>query len=54
MERNCIQFQKGYGLAQFVDEYAAKEQCMWTLFRWRWPDGFVFSKCLLTDLLSSR
>ena len=40
MERNCIQFQKGYGLAQFVDEYAAKEQCMWTLFRWRWPDGF--------------
>ena len=37
MARNWIQFQKGYRLTQFVDEYGTVEQCMGALFRWRCP-----------------
>ena len=28
MARNRVQFQKGYGLTQFVDEYRTEEKCM--------------------------
>ena len=41
MARNWIQFQKGYGLMQFVDEYGTEEQCAGALSRWCWPNGFV-------------
>ena len=41
MARNWIQFQKGYSLTQFVDEYGTEERCVAALFRWRWPNGFV-------------
>ena len=45
MARNWIQFQKGYSLTQFVEEYGSEEQCMDALFRWRWPNGFVCPRC---------
>ena len=45
MARNWIQFQKGYSLTQFVEEYGTEEQCMDALFRWRWPNGFVCPRC---------
>ena len=41
MARNWIQFQKGYSLTQFMDEYGTEERCVAALFRWRWPNGFV-------------
>ena len=28
MARNRVQFQKGYSLVQFMDEYGTEEQCM--------------------------
>ena len=45
MARNRIQFQKGYSLVQFMDEYGTEEQCREALFRWRWPNGFVCPRC---------
>ena len=38
MARNRVQFQKGYGLVQFMDEYGTEEKCTQALFRWRWPN----------------
>lgn len=35
MVRNWIQFQKGYSLTTFVDEYGTEGQCTEALFRWR-------------------
>ena len=49
MARNWIQFQKGYSLTQFVDEYGTEEQCTEALFRSRWPNGFVCPKCVHTE-----
>ena len=37
MARNRIQFQKGYSLVQFMDEYGTEEKCTEALFRWRRP-----------------
>ena len=45
MARNRIQFQKGYSLVQFMDEYGSEEKCTEALFRWRWPNGFVCPRC---------
>ena len=43
MARNRVQFQKCYGLTQFVGEYGTEEKCMEALFRWRWPNGTPFT-----------
>ena len=45
MARNRVQFQKGYSLVQFMDEYGTEEKCTEALFRWRWPNGFVCPRC---------
>ena len=45
MARNRIQFQKGYSLVQFMDEYGTEEKCTEAVFRWRWPNGFVCPRC---------
>ena len=45
MARNRVQFQKGYSLTQFMDEYGSEEKCTQALFRWRWPNGFVCPRC---------
>ena len=45
MARNRIQFQKGYSLVQFMDEYGTEDKCREALFRWRWPNGFVCPRC---------
>ena len=39
MARSRVQFQKGYSLVQFMDEYGSEEKCIEALFRWRWPNG---------------
>ena len=45
MARNRVQFQKGYSLVQFMDEYGTEEKCTEAVFRWRWPNGFVCPRC---------
>ena len=45
MARNRVQFQKGYSLVQFMDEYGSEEKCTEALFRWRWPNGFLCPRC---------
>ena len=42
---NRVQFQKGYSLVQFMDDYGTEEKCTQALFRWRWPNGFVCPRC---------
>ena len=45
MARNWVQFQKGLGMAEFMQSYGTEEQCHAALVAMRWPDGFVCPKC---------
>ncbi|MDJ0864052.1 MAG: IS1595 family transposase [Gammaproteobacteria bacterium] len=45
MSRNPVQFQRGYSLSAFFDEYGTEAQCEEALFRWRWPNGFICPEC---------
>ena len=47
-QRYRVQFQKGYSLTQFMDDCGTEEKCREALFRWRWPKGFVCSRCSQT------
>ena len=48
MARNRVQFQKGYSLTQFMDEYGTKEKCREALFRWRLAERVRLSKIAST------
>jgi hypothetical protein len=41
MGKNQVQFQKGLSLPEFFVAYGTEAQCAESLFRWRWPQGFV-------------
>lgn len=43
--KNLIQFQKGYSLAEFLQDYGTEEKCEKSLFASRWPDGYVCPAC---------
>ena len=45
MSKNKVQFQSGYSLTDLFREYATEDQCVDTLFKWRWPDGFKCPEC---------
>ena len=45
MARNQTQFQKGLSLTQLLSKYGTEEQCHHTLYKWRWPEGFVCPHC---------
>jgi len=45
MSKNKVQFQSGYSLTDLFREYGTEEQCVETLFKWRWPDGFKCPEC---------
>lgn len=45
MARNKVQFQKGYSLNEFIQQYGTEEQCCEALAQWRWPDGFQCPHC---------
>jgi transposase-like protein len=45
MSKNRVQFQKGLSLPDFFSAYGSEAQCAETLFRWRWPLGFVCPEC---------
>jgi hypothetical protein len=37
MAKNPVQFQKGLGLHEFLEDYGSEEQCRGALYRLRWP-----------------
>ena len=45
MAKNPVQFQKGLGLHEFLNQYGNEEQCQRMLYRLRWPQGFVCPAC---------
>jgi len=45
MSKNKIQFQKGLGLSNFLEEYGTEEQCFEVLVKLRWPKAFECPKC---------
>jgi transposase-like protein len=45
MPKNMIQFQKGLGLHDFLDQYGSESQCQQALYQLRWPKGFVCPVC---------
>ena len=45
MAQNKVQFQKGVGLSEFLQDYGSEDQCFDQLFKWRWPHGFTCPKC---------
>jgi transposase-like protein len=45
MSINQVQFQEGYSLFEFFDSYGTDEQCRETLFKWKFPDGFICPEC---------
>lgn len=45
MSRHSVQFQRGYALSAFFNDYGTETQCEQALFHWRWPNGFVCPEC---------
>jgi hypothetical protein len=45
MAKNRVQFQKGPSLPDFSSDHGSAAQCAETLFKWRWPQGFVCPQC---------
>ena len=43
--KNKVQFQKGYSLIDFMEDYGSEEKCQKALFKARWPDGYRCSEC---------
>lgn len=43
--KNKVQFQKGYSLIDFMDDYGNEEKCREALFKARWPDGYCCREC---------
>ena len=43
--KNPIQFQAGFSLSDFFEQYGTEAQCRQALFDWRWPSGFVCPGC---------
>ena len=44
MTRIGVQFEIGYSITQFMDEYGTEGRCMEAPYRWRWPNGFVWPR----------
>ena len=45
MAKNKIQFQEGYSLFEFFENYGTDEQCRKVLFNWKFPNGFICPEC---------
>lgn len=45
MPKNKVQFQSGYSFLAFFDDYGTEEQCVKSLFDWKWPKGFRCPRC---------
>ena len=45
MARNQVQFQKGFSMTAFIQQYGSEAKCFEALFKWRWPNGFICPHC---------
>ena len=45
MFKNKVQFQTGYSLIEFFQDYGTESQCTQALFKWRWPMGYKCTEC---------
>lgn len=45
MAKNKIQFQEGYSLFEFFENYGTDEQCRQVLFKWKFTNGFICPEC---------
>lgn len=45
MPKNQVQFQKGYSIFEFMEDYGTEEKCEKALFQWRFPAGYVCREC---------
>ncbi len=48
MAQNKVQYQRGLSMPEFFDGYGSAEQCEALVRSWRWPAGFVCSRCRAT------
>ena len=48
MRKSRIQFQKGVSLQAFISAYGTQEQCFQSIFKLKWPNGFICPKCEAT------
>jgi transposase-like protein len=45
MAQNKVQYQRGLSMPEFFDGYGSAGQCEALIRSWRWPGGFVCSRC---------
>ncbi|MCE2597266.1 transposase [Motilimonas cestriensis] len=45
MAKNQVQFQRGYSMFEFINDYGSEEKCEHALFQWRFPNGYVCREC---------
>ena len=45
MAQNTVQYQRGLSLPELFDRYGSQEQCEDLVRAWRWPAGFICSRC---------
>jgi transposase-like protein len=45
MAKNQVQFQQGYSLFEFMEDFGTEEKCEQALFNWRFPKGYVCRNC---------
>jgi transposase-like protein len=45
MAQNKVQYQRGLSMPEFFDGYGSAGQCEALIRSWRWPAGFVCSRC---------
>ena len=45
MAKNQVQFQQGYSLFEFMDDFGTEDKCEQALFNWRFPAGYVCRDC---------
>ncbi len=54
MPRNTIQFQKGLGLHDFLEQYGTEDQCRQALYDLRWPTGYVCLSAATQQAVNSK
>ncbi len=54
MAMNPIQFQPGMSLSELFDEYGTEQKCEKALENARWPQGFVYPHCGVSDHSNAR
>lgn len=45
MAKNQVQFQKGYSVFDFMQDFGTEDKCEKALFNWRFPQGYVCREC---------